>query len=120
MLQRRFLPPLDPTKQAVLAGPNILFRANLGGFVDTLGDPAAVDLAVSHGWIDVGWLGSSTDRPTKQPGTHEPLPVGFQFTDTDLGITLWWDGADWRDASSTVRPPYEPATVASQLPSAAQ
>ena len=40
--------------------------------------------------------GETTSRPT------ENLNVGQQFFDTTLGLPIWWDGANWIDASGTV------------------
>ena len=44
-------------------------------------------------------FGSTADRPTLN------LAIGQQYFDTDLGTTgipIWWDGADWVDATGTV------------------
>jgi hypothetical protein len=44
--------------------------------------------------------GLTTDRPIST--TFIKLQIGQQYFDTDLGIPIWWDGADWVDASGTV------------------
>lgn len=41
--------------------------------------------------------GPTLARPTGFPG----LLVGQQYFDTDLGYPIWWDGAQWVDASGT-------------------
>lgn len=37
--------------------------------------------------------GLTAERPTKD------LWVGRPYWDSDLGIPIWWDGADWVDAT---------------------
>jgi hypothetical protein len=44
--------------------------------------------------------GSTTDRPV-DTGVIK-LRVGQFYFDTTLGIPIWWDGADWVNASGTV------------------
>ena len=44
--------------------------------------------------------GLTTDRPIST--TFIKLQIGQQYFDTDLGIPIWWNGADWVDASGTV------------------
>lgn len=40
--------------------------------------------------------GTTSSRPT------ERLQVGQYYFDTTLGIPIWYDGADWVDATGTV------------------
>jgi hypothetical protein len=40
--------------------------------------------------------GATADRPTQN------LQVGQFYFDTTLGYPVWWDGADWVDATGTV------------------
>jgi hypothetical protein len=44
--------------------------------------------------------GLTTDRPIST--TFIKLQIGQQYFDTTLGLPIWWNGADWIDASGTV------------------
>ena len=46
-----------------------------------------------------GASGPSEGRPI---GTsEEELVIGFMYFDTDLGQPIWWNGAEWVDATGT-------------------
>lgn len=47
-------------------------------------------------WVSMGGVkaGATVDRPSSPT-------LGFDFFDTDLGHTIWWDGSQWVDSSGT-------------------
>lgn len=50
--------------------------------------------------IAIPLSGTTANRPLDN--IQSPLPVGKSYFDTTLGYPIWWDGADWVDATGTV------------------
>jgi hypothetical protein len=50
------------------------------------------------GFIAQPISGTGAERPAVQ------LHIGQMFFDTTVGYPIWWDGADWVDATGTVVP----------------
>jgi len=44
--------------------------------------------------------GVTANRPIEN--IQVPLAIGQLYFDTTLGYPIWWDGADWVDATGTV------------------
>ena len=43
--------------------------------------------------------GVTGNRPVSTLQT--PVPVGYLYYDTTLGIPIWWNGSNWKNASGT-------------------
>jgi hypothetical protein len=92
--------PLRPTK-----APNLivarqeydmqqqeLFKAQLRTYfsqLDNFTQAASIPLS-----------GPTANRPVSD-NVQVPLAIGQTYFDTTLGIPIWWDGADWINASGT-------------------
>jgi hypothetical protein len=77
-------PEYDPRRDDQLNQNLRIYFNNLDNFLAVISTPQ---------------FGATADRPTQS------LQIGQQYFDTDLGTSgmpIWWDGADWVDATGTV------------------
>ena len=78
---------------APLQVAGVKYACNAGSYVDVPSAPyGAPSLAGGTGYLDLGPVGNTTDRPSLYRGD-----AGKTFYDTTLAKPLTWDGAAWRD-----------------------
>jgi hypothetical protein len=51
----------------------------------------------SCGWVRVGRVGSTAERPTASMQEPSPAGIGAPFLDTTLGYVIVFDGVAWRN-----------------------
>ena len=65
-------------------------------------DIADAPILAAAGWLQIGLSGATVARPTVSDQSMFGLlnPASRQFSDTSLGITVFHDGAAWRDPNT--------------------